>query len=385
MIRSFRMAVAAASLLGLSALAAKSADLGGNCCSDIEERVAELEATTARKGNRKVSLTVSGHVNVAILNVDAGDTNQTTITGNPNSQSRVRFVGEAKIGNGISVGYLLEVGVGSGAGNILTGAGINGVSDNALTIRHSTVWLAREGVGKLWLGKTSSATDGISEISLARTDNVSTMMSIEPLSGTYLFGNGLPFDGSRKDVIKVESASFGGFTASASWSSGDAGGILSGPTAESWDAALRYLGEGGGFRFAAGLGFRHNSNDAKGILTSASIMHIGTGLFINGSYGSFDGSVSTGGSLNGVPVALTLVDPQAYHVQAGIERNWFGFGKTTLYGEYLNLKVGTLDTTGWGMGINQELVPGTIDAYAGVRRYEDFDVSTVMGGMILRF
>ena len=32
---------------------ALAADLGGNCCSDLEKRIAELEATTARKGNRK--------------------------------------------------------------------------------------------------------------------------------------------------------------------------------------------------------------------------------------------------------------------------------------------------------------------------------------------
>ena len=42
---------------------AKAADLGGDCCADLEERVAELEATTARKGNRKMSLTVYGQVN----------------------------------------------------------------------------------------------------------------------------------------------------------------------------------------------------------------------------------------------------------------------------------------------------------------------------------
>ncbi len=39
---------------------AKAADLGGDCCADLEERIAELEATTARKGNRKVSLTNPG-------------------------------------------------------------------------------------------------------------------------------------------------------------------------------------------------------------------------------------------------------------------------------------------------------------------------------------
>ena len=41
---------------------AKAADLGGDCCADLEERVAALEATTVRKGNKKVSVTLSGWV-----------------------------------------------------------------------------------------------------------------------------------------------------------------------------------------------------------------------------------------------------------------------------------------------------------------------------------
>ncbi|MDX2204604.1 MAG: porin, partial [Hyphomicrobiaceae bacterium] len=50
--------MAAAGLLvgGMSMGTAKAADLGGDCCADLEERVADLEATTVRKGNRKVSL-----------------------------------------------------------------------------------------------------------------------------------------------------------------------------------------------------------------------------------------------------------------------------------------------------------------------------------------
>src|SRR5882757_11374557 len=57
---------------GVAMPSAKAADLGGDCCADLEERVAELEATTARKGNRKVSLTISGQVNKAILWIDNG-------------------------------------------------------------------------------------------------------------------------------------------------------------------------------------------------------------------------------------------------------------------------------------------------------------------------
>ena len=57
---------AAGTLLGVS-FSANAADLkGGGCCADLEERVAELEATTARKGNRVVSLQVYGTVNVTL-------------------------------------------------------------------------------------------------------------------------------------------------------------------------------------------------------------------------------------------------------------------------------------------------------------------------------
>ena len=42
--------------------ASYAADLGGNCCADLEERIAELEATTGRKGNRAISLTLTGFV-----------------------------------------------------------------------------------------------------------------------------------------------------------------------------------------------------------------------------------------------------------------------------------------------------------------------------------
>lgn len=59
--RASRYLASAACLLFCGQQAA-AADLGGDCYADLEERVAELEATTARKGNRKVSLEVSGQV-----------------------------------------------------------------------------------------------------------------------------------------------------------------------------------------------------------------------------------------------------------------------------------------------------------------------------------
>ena len=48
------IATAATALLGSFANGpVKAADLGGDCCADLEERVAELEATTVRKGQQE--------------------------------------------------------------------------------------------------------------------------------------------------------------------------------------------------------------------------------------------------------------------------------------------------------------------------------------------
>src|SRR6476620_11729814 len=88
-----------------------AADLGGDCCADLEARIAELEATTARKGNRKVSLTVSGFVNEAVLFWDDGRERNAYVVTNESAQDRVRFLGEAQISKGWTAGYLLELGL----------------------------------------------------------------------------------------------------------------------------------------------------------------------------------------------------------------------------------------------------------------------------------
>ena len=113
--RSWVLTVAAV-VLGGGLSPATAADLGGNCCADLEERIAELEATTARKGNRKVSLTVSGWVNEAIFFWDDGVERNAYVGTNELEQSRFRFTGEGKITDGWAAGFILEIGA-NGAGS----------------------------------------------------------------------------------------------------------------------------------------------------------------------------------------------------------------------------------------------------------------------------
>ena len=106
-------ALVAAGLLagGLPMTNAFAADLGGNCCADLEERIAELEATTARKGNRKVSLTVSGFVAQQVLAWDDGEERNVYITdtGSVSIGTHFKFSGEAKIREGLTAGYVLNI------------------------------------------------------------------------------------------------------------------------------------------------------------------------------------------------------------------------------------------------------------------------------------
>ena len=95
----------------LSAGSASAADLGGNCCADLEERI-ELEATTARKGNRKVSLTISGWVAEQVMYWDDDFTDESNIyVGSIGTtlSSHFKFTGQATITPGWSAGYVIHV------------------------------------------------------------------------------------------------------------------------------------------------------------------------------------------------------------------------------------------------------------------------------------
>ena len=86
---------AAAAVL-LAAVAPASAGDGDNCCADLETRVAELEALTTRKGNRALSLQISGTINQAELAwYDGKASNVYTVT-NDNYRSRFGFAGKPR-------------------------------------------------------------------------------------------------------------------------------------------------------------------------------------------------------------------------------------------------------------------------------------------------
>src|SRR5262245_46715452 len=100
---------------GVAMPSAKAADLGGDCCADLEERVAELEATTARKGNRKMSLTITGQVHRVVLWWDDGHSSRAYYgLDNTNSSSRFVLLGSARVNPSVSMGFEIMIEIEAG-------------------------------------------------------------------------------------------------------------------------------------------------------------------------------------------------------------------------------------------------------------------------------
>ncbi len=112
-IATLRLAAAALlamPIFGTTTSAAVAADLGAGCCSDLEERIAELEATTARKGTRKVTLTISGYIAQELTVWDDGEETNAYLHGMGSTQaSHLKLSGQAVIAPGWAAGYTLRL------------------------------------------------------------------------------------------------------------------------------------------------------------------------------------------------------------------------------------------------------------------------------------
>jgi len=387
---SSRLAVIAVAGLMVGGVSAQAADLGGDCCADLEERVAELEATTARKGNRKVSLTVSGWVHKSIMHWDDGiEKNTYAGVDAINASTRFRLTGDAKINPKWSAGYLIELetlgDMNSSTVN-QTNSGLGAAGANVV-VRHSAWWIDNKDYGRVWVGLTDPAGAGIDGINLANTNFAANSKVGLNGGGFFLRGNtgsaaaALPHnmsartwsnilhgnngisnlsDETRLNVIKYVSPTVMGFIVSASWGEDDMA-----------DVSLKYAGEHHGFRLAAGatytkvsdanIGHAQGNNhfngcadvaalavvssrdrDCSSWAVAGSIMHVATGLFVTANLGERTDNLRKElfAQTTDVDSALVSAKDTNWGVRGGIEKNWTGMGNTTLFGEY-NVSTGT--------------------------------------------
>jgi hypothetical protein len=394
-------AIAAFAGLLLSTVSVQAADLGGNCCADLEERVAELEATTARKGNRRMSLTVSGQVTRSILYWNDGDDSDVYAgLDNHNQSTRFVFSGSAKIRPDLTAGFEFMTEWSGQARTSQVDQFNEDINTNAagtdgtLNVRTANWWLEDKHWGRVTVGRLNVG-GPVGTIDLG---GISTVAHFSPgLVGGSFFINGIDrlsglvgptYGGDRIEGIRYDSRNMGGFVAQATWGEDDL-----------WSASLRYAGEHGGFRVAAGIGYfeqdgrldpiqldtgaRATDNEWSG---SLAIMHVASGLFLQGH-------VAESEFFNGE-------DAKFWLIQGGITKNWFGMGNTSLYGEYGNaqdyIKIGlpalSSEVDFYGIGVVQQIDAAAMELYLGWRRFEsdvtataDGELDLVHGGARIRF
>jgi hypothetical protein len=392
-------AVLAAGLLAGFASSASAADLGGNCCADLEERIAELEATTARKGNRKVSLTVSGWVTENVMWWDDdGESNVYVVGSGTTLASNVKFSGSAQISPGWSAGYLIHVEFdGSDAllainQNKPTGPGLfAGTVDFAQTVQ--SYWFVKsETLGKVSVGLVSQASDNTAILvdgsgSLVPANFVqfdyggfflrdaNGQLTDTTISGIFACSD---CNGAPVNAIRYDSPTFGGFSVSASWGQDDF-----------WDIAARYAGEHHGFKLAVALAYAE-STDSSGLpillgdgaehfQIGAYVQHVASGLFLYGAYSQLDGDAVVESTDN-------------WYIKAGVRGKWNPHGATVLYGEYQNAEgggvgglihatddpvvptfLGQVDSSEvnlWGLGVVQEIDAAAMSIWLTYRNIE---------------
>ena len=416
----FGLLLAAAGLTG----PAVAADLGGNCCADLEERIAELESTTARKGNRKVSLTVSGWIHNALFTWDDGTQFDAYLGTNLVEQSRIKFLGEAKIDKDWSAGYLLEIGI---QGHV--SSQWNQISDKSFNpnpinqddrdlVRKSYWFIKNKQLGQIAVGLNGTATyhllddaDPTMTRNMADAEAAATYMSAFLIrnNGSFVnnlrwpdvlrgFNNSTPGQSARREVVRYDSPEWNGFVLSAAWGEDDIG-----------DVALTYKQSIHDFSVLARAGYG-SSNDpgtlrnvalnpyvvggsacisSSGVASSlpafdcrwggaaATIQHNPTGLYVFGGWGKQ--TIDTGNTVT--DARLIEPDSTTWFVQPGIEHTWCSLGKTLLFGEYRHDGPGSNPGKTVGANINfaqagivQQLEKADMNLYA-IYQFANGDVT----------
>ncbi|MEL6622457.1 MAG: porin, partial [Pseudomonadota bacterium] len=172
---SSRLAIAAAAGMfvgGAAMTPAQAADLGGDCCADLEERVAELEATTVRHARRQMRLVMSGQVNSALLFWDNGEESDIYVIDSDESSTRLnlRFTGTAV--PGITVGGQIEVDFETAVGGQFAENDNDDGVGTDLNVRRAE-WFVSGDFGTASVGQGSMAADGAFEVSFSGDEPLS--------------------------------------------------------------------------------------------------------------------------------------------------------------------------------------------------------------------
>jgi predicted porin len=200
-------------------------------------------------GQERVKLSISGFVNRAVNVVDDGKDTDAYFVDNDNAESRVDFVGTARINDDLTLGSMIELSIAPDrAGNVNQN---DKESGNVFDQRITEVSLDSKRFGKLSLGKGWTGSYGSASRDLSRTSVISYVTVSDTAGGMLFRQKGddsltdlniahafQSFDGlNRRSRVRYDTPTFHGFQFSTS--------LL---TDQKYDVALYWGGQGYGFK-----------------------------------------------------------------------------------------------------------------------------------------
>jgi predicted porin len=274
-------------------------------------------------GQERVKLSISGWVNRAVNVVDDGKDTEAYYVDNDNSESRVNFVGTAKVSDDLTLGSRIELTIAPNkAGSVDQNDQETG---DVFEQRWTEVSLDSKRFGKLSLGKGFTASYGIASSDLSGTGVIATSTIVDLAGGmlfrqksddsltdlrvAYAFSdfNGL----SRKNRFRYDTPKFYG-----------AHLAVSAVSDQRYDAGLYWGVKGYGFKAAGAAGIA-DPNEADSDLQyagSISVLHEDTGLNLSLSAGMLERDNQS--------------DPTNFFVKAGWLAKLFSVGSTAFSVDY---------------------------------------------------
>ncbi len=354
-------------LLAGTAVTASAADLGGDCCADLEERVAELEATSVKHANRKISLTISGRISEALLYWNDGKQSDLYIVEADTQAARVSFAGKGKINEDLQAGYTMTLRANTGR---MGRQNQNYVNDSNLSISDQNVFIDSKTMGKLTMGFGSNSYRSFAGggIDLGGVSSVNAFDDPAAWVAKFTIGTRTwdrvlsAFTIDRGMLVRYDTPSLAGFVVSASWGDDDVGA-----------ATITFDNKFGDIQLKAGAGVNVSTNnllntDDRRYTLSASVHDIQSGLFGVAEY-----NVRTANATLGV-----FDDATNLYLKGGWRQNVTALGQTALYAEWaksdgvsqrlsgttVEKTVGTM----FGVGVTQDLEDVGAAAYLNYRR-----------------
>ncbi len=412
---------------------------GVDCCVDLEERVAELEAATVRKKRSELEITIGGAVDRALMLWNDGGERKVYAVENPLDATTFEIVGEAELEGGWKIEFGTDFDfAATGMDRVSQLNNIGNILPHFLEPSDSFIAVENERLGRILLGKTDTFTDGVDNINLADADVLvsadandwldSFFLRATGISGFSGLATGLPgayndgfgellwgdytlgaITGDTVENVTYSTPEVRGFIAGASWGNIDKGTDI-------WDGGIYYANIWGDqLQIQAGFGYgelvpddpnAEERLDARFWGTGVAVKHLPTGLNFAFNYGN---RKNTGHCEE--PGAISEMCPDTndfYYAVGGLVRKFSDRGRTSFYVDYFRSQTGLNDSdedqlrsleaipdsaeelrnatvTAWGFGVVQYFDAASMALYLGYKHFDiDFDLVNADGAVPAR-